>query len=83
MTVPQSRNGFSVQPGDVTSKLTVVLTEGRKRELRRLMTAVGHPVIRLSRERFGPIALGTLARGSYRKLSGKEISQLKRAAGML
>jgi 23S rRNA pseudouridine2605 synthase len=72
-----------VQPGDVTSKLTVVLTEGRKRELRRLMTAVGHPVIRLSRERFGPIALGTLARGSYRKLSGKEISQLKRAAGML
>jgi len=69
-------------PGEVSSQLTLVLTEGRKREVRRLMTAVGHPVLRLSRTRFGPIALGKLARGKWRDVSGKEISALKRVAGL-
>jgi 23S rRNA pseudouridine2605 synthase len=70
-----------VEVGDVSSRLTLVLTEGRKREVRRLMAAVGHPVLRLRRMRFGPVKLARLARGKWRDLHGKEVAALSRAAG--
>lgn len=56
--------------------LSLVLTEGRKREVRRLMEAVGHPVIRLQRVRFGTLELGDLPQGAWRPLSDDEISRL-------
>ena len=59
----------------------VVLTEGRKREVRRLFDAVGHPVRRLARVRFGPVRLGTLPRGGLRPLTDDEISLLLALAG--
>lgn len=59
----------------------LVLTEGRKREVRRLLEAVGHPVRRLVRVRFGPISLGDLPRGGLRPLTEDEISLLRVAAG--
>lgn len=62
--------------GPVTSRLTLVLTEGRKREVRRMMAAVDHPVIRLRRERFGPIGLGGLERGAWRELDAREVEAL-------
>ena len=65
--------------GPVRSTLTLVLTEGRKREVRRLMSEVGHPVMRLRRVRFGPIVLGELAVGASRVLSGSEASALGKA----
>ncbi len=52
--------------------LKLVLVEGRKREVRRLLGAVGHAVVRLIRVRFGPIELGDLARGTWRTLSEEE-----------
>jgi pseudouridine synthase len=61
-----------LEHGAKDSRLKLVLIEGRKREVRRLLTAVGHPVLRLMRVRFGPIALGTLARGTWRTLSEDE-----------
>jgi len=64
--------------GDVSSRLTLVLTEGRKREVRRMLSAVGHPVMRLRRERFGPIRLGRLERGAWRDLRDDEIRTLTR-----
>lgn len=50
----------------------LVLAEGRKREVRRLMEAVGHPVLRLVRVRFGPVELGDLPSGAWRPLTDDE-----------
>ena len=62
--------------------LRVVMTEGRKREVRRLLAAVGLPVTRLVRLRVGPVTLGTLAPGAIRELSPEEVRALAGAAGM-
>jgi 23S rRNA pseudouridine2605 synthase len=58
-------------------KVSIVLTEGRNREVRRLMEAVGHPVQRLRRVRFGPVRLGNLRVGEWRRLSKNEIRALR------
>ena len=57
-------------------RLIVTLREGRNREVRRLLEAVGHPVTKLRRVRFGPIELGTLKRGEHRMLTEDEIARL-------
>ena len=67
--------------GGVSSKLTLVLTEGRKREVRRMLSAVGHPVMRLRRERFGSIRLDTLARGAWREMGAREVRGLAVLSG--
>jgi 23S rRNA pseudouridine2605 synthase len=67
----------------VRSTLTLVITEGRKREVRRMMAAIGHPVLRLRRVRFGPIELGDLPRGGWRELEADEVDALVRAGGQL
>jgi 23S rRNA pseudouridine2605 synthase len=71
-----ARRAKVLQVGPVVSRLTVVLTEGRKREVRRMMSAVGHPVLKLGRTRFGPIKLGSLEPGAWRELTSKEIKAL-------
>jgi 23S rRNA pseudouridine2605 synthase len=60
--------------------LALVMAEGRKREVRRLLEAVGHPVRWLRRVRFGPIRLGELARGTWRELGEDEVAALRAAA---
>ncbi len=66
-------------PGeDGSATLTLVLTEGRKREVRRLLEAVGHPVIALKRIRFGPIRLGSLPAGQCDELDREDIRALER-----
>ncbi len=54
----------------------VTLAEGRKREVRRVFDAVGCPVLRLKRVRYGPIVLGNLASGTWRALTAGEIAEL-------
>ncbi len=56
--------------------LRFVLHEGRKREIRRMCAAVGHPVLRLIRVRIGPIELGTLPVGKWRTLNEREKQEL-------
>ena len=58
------------------ARLRVTMREGRKREVRRLFDAVGHPVRRLVRERLGPIELGTLGSGEWRELTEAEIGAI-------
>jgi len=58
----------------------VVMTEGRKREVRRLLAAVGLPVRRLVRVRVGPIRLGRLRPGEVRELEPAEVRELLRGA---
>lgn len=57
-------------------ELEITITEGRKREIRRLCAAVGLSVERLVRVRFGPIELGELPSGQTRRLTPRERSQL-------
>jgi 23S rRNA pseudouridine2605 synthase len=55
------------------SHLTITLREGKNREVRRLLAAIGHPVTRLRRVQFGGIELGTLPPGKWRRLSTEEL----------
>jgi 23S rRNA pseudouridine2605 synthase len=61
-------------------ELELILHEGRKRQVRRMCEAVGHPVTALRRVRFGPLSLGELAPGEYRRLSAAEVKRLRAAA---
>ena len=57
-------------------QLALVMTEGRKREVRRLLAAVGLPVARLVRVRIGPLRLGRLRPGEVRALTSEEVLAL-------
>jgi 23S rRNA pseudouridine2605 synthase len=58
----------------------VVLHEGRKHIVRRLLAEVGHPVTRLVRTRIGPVHLGGQRAGTLRQLTRSEIADLHRLA---
>jgi len=58
------------------SLVEVVMTEGRKREVRRMFDAIGHPVARLVRTAIGPIADRAIKPGEWRDLSIEEVRAL-------
>jgi 23S rRNA pseudouridine2605 synthase len=60
-------------------RVELTIREGRKRQVRRMLEAVGHPVITLERVRFGPLWLGKLEEGQHRRLTAPEIEKLRRA----
>ena len=80
---PVSVDSFKVvdsQPGK--AMVEVVLHEGRKHIVRRMLDAVGHPVQTLVRVQVGPVRLGDLKSGRTRRLTREEVGQLYSAAGM-
>ena len=60
--------------------LRVVIREGRNRQVRRMLDAIGHPARRLRRTRLGPIGLRGLRPGAARDLTPAEVGALRRAA---
>jgi len=60
--------------------LEITIHEGRKRQVKRMCEAVGHPVKRLERVAFGPLQLGDLPRGRWRRLDAGEVDALMEAA---
>ena len=54
----------------------VVLREGRKRQVKRMLSAIKHGVLVLHRDSFGPIELGDLPRGQWRELTPEEVTAL-------
>ena len=64
------------------TKVRVVVTEGRNREVRRMFDAIGHPVKELQRTAFGPVRLGRLRPGGVRRLRRPEVSSLRAAVGL-
>ena len=65
------------------AQVRAVLAEGRKREVRRLLEAAGHPVSRLLRVRYGPVRLPRdLKPGQWQELSADQLAELRRAAGL-
>lgn len=72
----------SVCPYGVPSGATVcevIISEGRKNQVKRMLGKVHHPVLRLRRETFGPLEVVNVEHGSWRHLTEAEISQLKAA----
>lgn len=61
--------------------LTLRLTEGKKREVRRLLTTLKRRIFNLRRIQFGPVSLGDLPVGRWRELSPEEIEKLKTYRG--
>jgi len=67
---------FQVRWRTNTTELRLVLREGKKRQIRRMMAAVGHPVKRLVRLAVGPVKLGNLATSQWRYLTYEEVYKL-------
>jgi 23S rRNA pseudouridine2605 synthase len=66
--------------GDEWTDVRITISEGRKRQVRRMFSHVHHPVLRLRRERFGPIDIGKLAEGDVRPLTPGEVEALLASA---
>jgi 23S rRNA pseudouridine2605 synthase len=60
--------------------LSLVLHEGRNRQVRKMCDAIGHPVVQLKRVRIGPISDDRLKPGQFRSLTTQEIAALKKGA---
>lgn len=64
------------------SVVEIAVHEGRKHYVKRLLEAVGHPVEKLERIRFGPLTCEGMKPREWRHLTDEEIDALKRAAGL-
>lgn len=60
-----------------STELLITIHEGRNRQVRKMVSAIGHQVVRLKRVRFGPVLLGDLPSGMWRKLTDEEIAKLR------
>lgn len=72
LTAGRGRNGDQ-------GVVRLTITEGRKRQVRHMCDAIGHPVVRLRRVRIGPIQDTALRPGRYRDLRAGEVAALRRA----
>jgi len=63
-----------------SGEVELTIHEGRKHQVRRMLEAVGHPVLSLERVAFGPLRLGGLGEGSARRLKPGEVEALRAAA---
>jgi len=68
-----------VHSGSDRSALQITLREGRNRQVRRMLVRLGHPVRKLKRVQIGPLSLHGLAVGAARRLTTKELAQLRAA----
>ncbi len=62
--------------------LEITLREGKKRQIRHMLAAVNHPVLRLVRFGIGPLTMGRVKPGEWTKLGGREAAQLRTFAGL-
>ncbi len=65
--------------GRATTRLRLTFAEGRKHEVKRYCYALGHPIVRLRRIAFGPLALGDLRVGASREITRRELAALRNA----
>jgi 23S rRNA pseudouridine2605 synthase len=61
------------------SWIEMTITEGKKRQIRRMLDRVGHPVIRLMRIRIGGLEMGPLKPGVFRRITPEEIDKIRRS----
>ena len=76
-TAPARARVCSYDPHTQTSWVELTIHEGRKRQVKRMMQAIGHPVKELVRKSLGPLTLSNLELGEWRELTDDEIQKLK------
>ena len=76
----KTKKARATKTGD--KEITIILTEGKKHQVRRMVVACGYEVIRLVRTRIMNIELGDLEAGRYRKLEGEELSTFLKDLGL-
>jgi len=59
------------------ARIELTLHEGRNRQVKRMLEAVGHRVKRLHRSRYGPLLVGGLEPGAWRELEPSEVERLR------
>ena len=64
------------------SRVELTIHEGRTHQVKRMLAAVGHPVTRLHRSRYGPLDVRDLEPGAWRELTADEVAALRRAVGL-
>ena len=82
VTAPAEVDVLRITPGGRDSgvaEVRIVIREGRHRQVRRMLHAIGHKVQSLRRVAFGPLKLGRLKAGGWRVLGDAEITALQRA----
>jgi 23S rRNA pseudouridine2605 synthase len=77
--VLRAKQARHLRAGQKNCWLEIVLDEGKNRQIRRMIEAMGVEVLRLLRVAIGPLQLGNLASGEYRPLTGDEKRMLDRA----
>jgi 23S rRNA pseudouridine2605 synthase len=75
-TAPARVGRSRVDAGLATSTFRLTLIEGRKRQIRRALEQLGHPVVRLVRMRMGPLRMNRLPRGEAEEVSGEALRAL-------
>jgi pseudouridine synthase len=76
----QADSARVLDQNEQSSLVEIVLHSGKNRVVRRMMEAVGFPVLELTRKSFGPMRLGNLKPGQFRELSKLEVGLLMQAA---
>jgi 23S rRNA pseudouridine2605 synthase len=66
-----------VRKAEANSWVEITIHEGRKHQVKRMLEAVGHPVIKLLRIKMGPLVLGDLEPGEFRFLTDREANALR------
>jgi len=59
-----------------SSRVQIIIHEGRKRQVRKMFAAIGHPVINLKRLAYGSLSLGNLGEGDYRHLTSRDLLKI-------
>jgi 23S rRNA pseudouridine2605 synthase len=77
-TLPARCEVLERRPG--ATRLSLAIREGKNRQVRRMLAALGHPVLALHRTHVGPVALGALAPGATRPLTAEEVRALRALA---
>lgn len=93
--IEQLESGIELQPSIITAPaqvsvvaedrdkttLSVTVVEGKKRQIRLMFAAIGHPILRLERVRIGAISLDGLSEGAWRRLAQDEVEAIREDAG--
>jgi 23S rRNA pseudouridine2605 synthase len=79
--VAKARRARLIQATPDQGLIELVMTEGRNREIRRMLASLGHPVQRLVRTAIGPLTERNLGAGEWRRLDTGEVAALYKAAG--